>query len=82
MSRTTMLIAVLVLIYVGVYVGFRHSHAEVWERDKQTYVISRTAPAARSTTTCGGLLPISTAPSPGCAFTSGRICDRSDRRAD
>jgi hypothetical protein len=39
MSRTAVVLAVLVLLYVGGYIVFRQSHAEVWERDKQTYVI-------------------------------------------
>jgi hypothetical protein len=29
----------LVLLYVGTYVWFRQSSTEIWERDKQAYVI-------------------------------------------
>ena len=39
MSRATLFVSVLVLLYVGAYMGFRQSRAEVWERDRQTYVI-------------------------------------------
>jgi len=39
MSRATSVIAVMLLIYTAAYVAFRQTHAEVWERDKKTYVI-------------------------------------------
>jgi hypothetical protein len=39
MSRTTLLVSVLILLYVGGYIAFRQSNAEVWDRDRQTYVI-------------------------------------------
>jgi hypothetical protein len=39
MSRAALFVLLLVLLYVGSYVGFRQTHAEVWERDQQTYVI-------------------------------------------
>ena len=29
----------LLLLYAGAYVAFRQSHAEVWDRDKRTYII-------------------------------------------
>ena len=38
MSRVAILVAAL-LIYTGAYLVFRQSHIEVWERDKQAYVI-------------------------------------------
>jgi hypothetical protein len=33
------LLAIALLLYVGTYVWFRQTSAEVWERDKQAYVI-------------------------------------------
>jgi hypothetical protein len=39
MSRAALFVLLLVLLYVGSYVGFRQGSAEVWEHDKQTYVI-------------------------------------------
>lgn len=33
------LLAIAFLLYVGAYVWFRQTSAEVWERDKQAYVI-------------------------------------------
>jgi hypothetical protein len=39
MSRTTSFIAAAVLLYIGTYVAFRQSDVEIWERDKQAYVI-------------------------------------------
>jgi hypothetical protein len=39
MSRAALFVLLLVLLHVGSYVGFRQSHAEIWDRDKQTYVI-------------------------------------------
>ena len=38
-SRSAGFIAVVLLLYAGAYVAFRQSHAEVWDRDKQTDVI-------------------------------------------
>jgi len=31
--------AIALLLYVGAYVVFRQSHAEIWDRDKRAYVI-------------------------------------------
>ena len=31
--------AIVLMLYVGTYVVYRQSSAEVWERDKQAYVI-------------------------------------------
>jgi hypothetical protein len=39
MSRTINYVAVALVLYVGAYIVFRQSHVEVWERDKQAYVI-------------------------------------------
>ncbi len=41
MKRKNLLIVfvVVVLIYVGTYVGFRQTHIENWEQDKLDYVI-------------------------------------------
>jgi hypothetical protein len=39
MPRATGLLIFAPLLYVGGYVGFRLTHVEVWERDKQAYVI-------------------------------------------
>jgi hypothetical protein len=39
MSRAAWIILLLVVLYVGGYIGFRQARAEVWERDKQIYVI-------------------------------------------
>jgi hypothetical protein len=39
MSRVTSLIIVALLLYVGGYVAFRQTHIEVWDHDKQAYVI-------------------------------------------
>jgi hypothetical protein len=39
MSRTAWLVLLLVLLYVGGYLVFRQSHAELWERDQQVYVM-------------------------------------------
>lgn len=39
MRRIFKLIFLLLLAYVGSYVWFRSSHAEVWQRDGKTYVI-------------------------------------------
>jgi len=39
MPRTTAALVVILLIYAAAYVVFRQTHAEVWERDKQIYVI-------------------------------------------
>lgn len=38
-SRAAGVIVVALLLYAGAYVAFRQSHAEVWDRDKRTYVI-------------------------------------------
>ena len=32
-------LVIALAFYVGAYVGFRQTHIEVWERDKQAYVI-------------------------------------------
>lgn len=41
MTRKNIVIVfvVVVLIYLGSYVGFRQMHIENWEQDKQDYVI-------------------------------------------
>jgi hypothetical protein len=39
MARPTSLLAIVLLLYVGGYVAFRQTHVEIWERDKQAYVI-------------------------------------------
>lgn len=39
MSRTISTLAIILLIYAMAYVAFRQTHAEMWARDKQTYVI-------------------------------------------
>jgi hypothetical protein len=39
MSRAAWIILFLIVLYVGGYMGFRQTHAEVWERDKQVYVM-------------------------------------------
>jgi hypothetical protein len=39
MSRAVRLIIVILLLYVSSYVAFRQTHIEVWERDRQAYVI-------------------------------------------
>jgi hypothetical protein len=39
MSRTTRLVILALALYVGAYIIFRQTHIEVWERDKQAYVI-------------------------------------------
>ena len=33
------LLAITLVLYVGTYVSFRQSSTEIWERDKQAYVI-------------------------------------------
>ena len=33
------LILILIILYAGSYLAFRQTNAQVWERDKQTYVI-------------------------------------------
>ena len=33
------LIGLAVLVYVGAYVAFRQTRIEVWQRDRQAYVI-------------------------------------------
>ncbi len=33
------LLAITLMLYVGTYVSFRQSSTEIWERDKQAYVI-------------------------------------------
>lgn len=33
------LVVLLLVLYVGGYLAFRQTNAQVWERDKQTYVI-------------------------------------------
>ena len=33
------LLAIALVLYVGAYVSFRQSSTEIWERDKQAYVI-------------------------------------------
>lgn len=52
MSRIIRLLIVALAFYIGTYIGFRQTHIEVWERDKQAYVIFRRAMAGRSTI-CG-----------------------------
>jgi hypothetical protein len=37
--RVTRFIVVVLLLYVGAYIAFRQTHIEIWERDKQAYVI-------------------------------------------
>jgi hypothetical protein len=39
MSRAVLCVSFVVLLYVGTYMGFRQSHAEVWERDQRVYVM-------------------------------------------
>jgi hypothetical protein len=39
MSRVTLIVIVAIALYVGSYVAFRQSRVEIWERDKQAYVI-------------------------------------------
>jgi hypothetical protein len=39
MSRTVGLVVLTLALYLGAYVAFRQTHIEVWERDKQAYVI-------------------------------------------
>ncbi len=39
MSRAITTLAALLLIYVGSYMVFRQINTEVWDRDKQAYVI-------------------------------------------
>ena len=39
MARVTLLVVLAIALYVGAYVAFRQSRTEVWERDKQAYVI-------------------------------------------
>jgi hypothetical protein len=37
--RSMRFILVVLLLYVGGYIAFRQTHAEVWDRDKRAYVI-------------------------------------------
>ena len=37
--RAIAILVLALLLYVGGYAAFRQSHAEVWDRDRQTYVI-------------------------------------------
>jgi hypothetical protein len=47
MSRTALIALVIVLlVYAGSYLAFRQSNTEVWERDKQAYVIFPTGPGS------------------------------------
>jgi hypothetical protein len=39
MSRVTLLVVLAAVLYVGAYAAFRQSRIEIWERDKQAYVI-------------------------------------------
>jgi hypothetical protein len=39
MSRIFRLILVAALLYIGSYIVFRQIRTEIWERDKQAYVI-------------------------------------------
>jgi hypothetical protein len=39
MARPTSLLAIVLLLYVGGYVAFRQTHVEIWDHDKQAYVI-------------------------------------------
>jgi hypothetical protein len=39
MPRVTRFIVIVLLLYIGAYIVFRQSHIEIWERDKQAYVI-------------------------------------------
>jgi hypothetical protein len=39
MSRSTGLLLIALLLYAGGYIAFRQTHVEVWDRDKQAYVI-------------------------------------------
>jgi hypothetical protein len=46
MSRATTTLAAVLLIYTGSYLVFRQSHIEVWDRDKQAYVIFPVGPGS------------------------------------
>ena len=39
MSRIFRLIVIAALLYIGSYIVFRQFRTEIWERDKQAYVI-------------------------------------------
>ena len=39
MSRILRLVIGALVLYAGATMAFRQTHAETWERDKQTYVI-------------------------------------------
>ena len=39
MARRVSLVALVLMIYVGSYLAFRQTHAEVWARDRNAYVI-------------------------------------------
>ena len=39
MSRTTRFVVIVLACYAASYLGFRQTNIEVWERDKQAYVI-------------------------------------------